>query len=108
MSRALFCGLAVAAGAVLAAQFAVRDLPASEDVLEPSTQNEVDHAIDLGEAWLERAGCTNAPDAALALRWTNGLTRAATARALVSRQRGDGRWEGTNATVTAVEILKGL
>lgn len=100
-----FVVLAVVAGA---ATFAVKTLPASEDFVEPSTQNEVDHAIDLGEAWLERVGDTNAPDAALAFAWTNGASRAAVARKLVALQRGDGRWEGTNATATAVEILKGL
>ncbi len=101
----LIAALAITAGA---ATFVVKTLPASEDFVEPSTQNEVDHALDLGEAFLARTGDTNAPNAALAFAWTNGQTRSAVARKLVALQRGDGRWEGTNATVTAVEILKGL
>jgi len=42
-------------GAILfAAAFSVQPLPQADGPLEPSVQNEVDHAIDKGERWLER------------------------------------------------------
>ena len=41
-------------GAILfAAAFSVQPLPQADGPLEPSVQNEVDHAIDKGEQWLE-------------------------------------------------------
>ena len=39
---------------MIAAAFSVQPLPQADGPLEPSVQNEVDHAIDLGEKWLER------------------------------------------------------
>ncbi len=96
---------------LLAAAFAVRPLPQAEDPLEPSVQNEVDHALDRAEAWLaSRAAETNAPPRGDLFR-TNGLSRARIALRLVSLQRGEGWWlTPTNAAPTrlAVEILKGL
>ena len=42
-------------GAILfAAAFSVQPLPQADGPLEPSVQNEVDHAIDKGEWWLEK------------------------------------------------------
>ena len=68
---------------------------ANADVLEPSVQNEVDHAI-------ARAP-TNAPPAAAWRPATNGLSRTAVAIRLVSAQRADGRWfDGTNDVTAAV------
>ena len=37
-----------------AAVFSVQPLPQADGPLEPSVQNEVDHAIDKGEQWLEK------------------------------------------------------
>ena len=75
----------------------------SEDVLEPSVQNEVDHAIAMGE----KALGTNVVEV---LVGTNSLTATQKAIRLVSSQRSDGRWfVGTNdVTAVAVEILKNL
>jgi len=76
------------------------------DVLEPSVQNEVDHA--LARAPMEGAerveGVERAPFP------TNGMSRTDIAIRLVSEQRSDGRWRvGTNdVTAAAVEILKSL
>lgn len=42
-------------GAILfAAAFSAQPLPQADGPLEPSVQNEVDHAIDNGERWLEK------------------------------------------------------
>lgn len=84
------------------------------DVLEPSVQNEVDHALSLAPtnvvAFAEapeslRLFCTTND-----VFCTNGATRTDVAIRLVSSQRADGRWLcGTNdVTSAAVEILKGL
>lgn len=111
-------------------------LPAlvSEDVLEPSVQNEVDHAVSMApaDAW---TAATNAVPVAVRMPapcpvcgsrpslpvpapdrpapdWfgTNGLSATAIALKLVSSQRPDGRWTvGTNdVTVTALRILNTL
>ena len=107
-------GLAI----LFAASFGIQPLPQPDGPLEPSVQNEVDHAIALGERWLAAhvsavAGrppyqgcCTNAD-----LFATNGLTREGIAIKLISSQRAGGWWlMETNAAPTrlAVEILKGL
>ena len=39
---------------MIAAAFSVQPLPQADGPLEPSVQNEVDHAIDKGERWLEK------------------------------------------------------
>ena len=39
---------------MFAAAFSVQPLPQADGPLEPSVQNEVDHAIDKGERWLEK------------------------------------------------------
>lgn len=91
---------------ILALTLSVQPL-ADEDCLEPSIQNEVDHALSIAP--------TNAPpvDAAFAATdplGTNALSKTAIAIALVSAQGGEGRWmAGTNdVTRLAVEILEGL
>ena len=95
---------------LFAATIGVRPMPRPEGPLEPSVQNEVDHAVDLAEAWLARHSDTNA-----VLRddlfKTNGLSREKIALRLISSQRGEGWWTTpTNAAPTklALEILKGL
>ena len=87
---------------ILAATLSLQPL-VSEDVLEPSVQNEVDHAIAMGE----KALGTNVVEV---LVGTNSLTATQKAIRLVSSQRSDGRWfVGTNdVTAVAVEILKNL
>ena len=115
-------GLAI----LFAATFGIQPLPQPDGPLEPSIQNEVDHAVALGERWLAAAasarrpcqgGGTNA--AAVAGRppyqgdlfATNGLTRERIAIKLISSQRAGGWWlMETNAAPTrlAIEILKGL
>jgi len=77
----------------------------SEEVLEPSVENEVRHALARSP--------TNSPPATAevqsrAFAWTNGLGRSAVAVRLVSKQRADGRWLcGTNdVTSAAVRILE--
>ena len=122
-------------GAILfAAVFSVQPLPQADGPLEPSVQNEVDHAIDMGERWLEKnfkvdkefKGLNDLndfkdfndlkdlkllKDLKAQLGLTNGQTRAEIALKLVSSQRGGGWWlVETNAAPTrlAVEILKGL
>ena len=39
---------------VFAVAFSVQPLPQADGPLEPSVQNEVDHAIDMGERWLDK------------------------------------------------------
>lgn len=96
---------------LFAAAFAVRPLPQADDPLEPSLQNEVDHALARAAAWLAaRPAETNAPPQGDFFK-TNALPRAQIALRLVSAQRGEGWWAmPTNAAPTrlAVEILKGL
>lgn len=95
---------------LFAAAFAVRPLPRADGPLEPSIQNEVDHALDRAAAWLGRHADTNALSQDDLFK-TNGLPRERIALRLVSTQRGAGWWlTPTNAAPTklAVEILKGL
>ena len=95
----------------LAATFPVRMIPQEDEVLEPSIQNEVDHAIDRGEAWLAASQLTNRLERVQDLFSTNALTREKIALKLISSQKGEGWWvTPTNAAPTrlALEILKGL
>ena len=81
----------------------------SPDVLEPSVQNEVDHAR--ARAAASATNAWTAADAAFArLYETNGLTATDAAIRLVSAQRPDGRWlSGTNdVTAAAVRTLDRL
>ena len=111
--------------AILAsAAFYVRPLPQADGPLEPSVQNEVDHAVDMGERWLaghsvgratgrmaDRRPQTVDRDVLAGLGLTNGMSRVDVALKLVSSQRSGGWWlTETNAVPTclAVEILKGL
>ena len=94
---------------LFAATFGAQPLVREESPLEPSVQNEVDHAINLGERWLARHSDTNTVSGDYFA--TNGLTRAAIALKLISGQRGGGYWVfETNAAPTrlALDILKGL
>ncbi len=117
---------------MFAAAFSVQPLPQADGPLEPSVQNEVDHAIDRGERWLEkdfkgadmnvgkgtrpacpqpREVCDPADALKAQLGLTNGQSRAEVALKLVSTQKGGGWWlTETNAAPTrlAIEILKGL
>lgn len=95
---------------LFAATIGVRPMPQADGPLEPSVQNEVDHAVDLAEAWLARHSDTNAVPRDDLFK-TNGLPRERIALKLISAQRGEGWWMmSTNAAPTklAVEILKGL
>lgn len=101
-------GLAIMFAAVCGFQ----PLPQPDGPLEPSIQNEVDHAVSIGERWLAShasAACTNLPSGDLFA--TNGLTRERVAIKLISSQRSGGWWlVETNSAPTrlALEILKGL
>ena len=104
----MWCGLLLSV--TLTAQPTV-----SPDVLEPSVQNEVDHArARAPRGRTPQAEATNACTAAMAdfarLYETNGLTATDAAIRLVSTQRPDGRWlVGTNdVTAAAVRILDRL
>ena len=94
--------------------FTVRPL-VDRDVLEPSVQNEVDHALARAPTNLTAAAARAATNltarAAKDVFGTNGLDATAVALKLVTLQRADGRWylDGTNdVTAAAVEILKSL
>ena len=108
-------GLAI----LFAASLGIQPLPQPDGPLEPSVQNEVDHAVALGERWLVAvAGRPSRPDAHSAtnvpsgdLFATNGLTRERIAIKLISSQRAGGWWlaeTNTAPTRLALQILKGL
>lgn len=98
---------------ILALSLAVQPL-ADEDVLEPSVQNEVDHALSIAPAVTNLAPCVVSNLMKTAANGdifaTNGLSRTAIAIRLVSSQKRDGRWfVGTNdVTFAALEILRTL
>ncbi len=113
---------------IFAVTFGVQPLPQEDGPLEPSIQNEVDHAVVMGERWLEK-NATNVVDVVKVGDWfaTNGLTRQQKALKLVTSQRAGGYWSVTNlvvekrggdvvtnrvpaavSTKLAVDILKGL
>ena len=79
-----------------------------EEILEPSVQNEVDHALNMAptNSIEKSAACA----AFLELYRTNALSATDAAIELVSRQRSDGRWLcGTNdVTWAATAILRRL
>ena len=103
-------GLAI----LFAASVGIQPLPQPDGPLEPSIQNEVDHAVALGERWLAAHGNVARSSSASYqgdLFATNGLTRERIAIKLISSQRAGGWWlMETNAAPTrrAIEILKGL
>ena len=73
------------------------------DVLEPSVQNEVDHALSLAPS--NAFECVSFPTncAAFCHAATNGLSATDIAIKLVSSQKPDGRWmDGTNDVTSAV------
>ena len=77
-----------------------------EDVLEPSVQNEVDHA--LGRAPTNEVAVSDASVAFAALWATNGTSATDRAIALVSSQKDGGRWEfgGKDVTPVAARLLR--
>ena len=86
---------------------------ASEDVLEPSVQNEVDHALSSA---FDEAATTNAFDGAsstnavvfadIPVTWTNGLSVTEKAIRLISLQNAEGRWmDGTNDVTRSVRSI---
>ena len=92
--------LSIAIAAVITAQPL-----ANPEVLEPSVQNEVDHALSVAS--------TNAvPLTAAGLEFarfhaTNGLDATQRAISLISSQRdGSWYWHGTNVTPVAVRLLR--
>ena len=92
-----------------AAAFLVAQPLVDEDVLEPSVENEVVHA--LARAPTNPPPCAvSRAEAVAALLGTDRLDATARAIRLVSSQRADGRWfAGTNdVTSVAVELLGGV
>lgn len=86
----------------------------SEDVLEPSIQNEVDHALSRSSAFDEPV--TNALTGASSTNfmsfvhipsfWTNGLSATDKAIKLISLQNAEGRWfDGTNDVTRSVRAI---
>ena len=107
---------------LLIAAFSLQPL-VSEDVLEPSVQNEVDHAIAVApaDAWAAATNdvltavapaqcCATNASISVDVFGTNGLSATAVALKLGSAQRSDGRWVvGTNdVTSGALRILRDL
>ena len=89
-----------------AAAFMVAQPLVDEDVLEPSVENEVAHALAMAPT--NHPPCAvSREEAVAALLGTNRLDATARAVRLVSSQRADGRWlAGTNdVTSVAVELL---
>ena len=128
MRAVLATGLIAVAGVLFAAGIALPVVSGEDAPLEPSIQNEVDHALYLGEKWLADFAKTNAAAWACAtntacttnLFATNSLTREQIALKLVRSQRAYGFWlDPRDASVTnrvtvqyatrlAVSILSGL
>lgn len=80
----------------------------SEEVLEPSVQNEVDHALSRAFDYVSFTGTVH--HAEIPADWTNGLSASAKAIKLISLQTAEGRWlSGTNdVTRSARSILQSL
>lgn len=87
---------------------------ASEDVLEPSIQNEVDHALSRSSAFDEPAtnvtACASSTNSAsfanIPSSWTNGMNATAKAIKLISLQNAEGRWlDGTNDVTRSVRAI---
>jgi hypothetical protein len=93
----------------LAAVLVVAQPLADDDVIEPSIENEVCHALCLAPTNLPPVAIAR-EEAVLSLLGTNSLSATEMAIRLVSSQRSDGRWfAGTNdVTAVAVELLEAL
>ncbi len=84
------------------------------DVLEPSVQNEVDHALNVAPtnvvSFVQLPIETRLYYSTNDVFKTNGLTKTDVAIKLISSQKSDGRWRlGTNdVTSVALEILRSL
>ena len=108
-SRKFFLSAAVAASGAIWTPLPPQDA----EFLEPSIQNEVDHAVSRADAALAaETASTSRTDGVCATLpiATNGLDKAEMAIRLVSCQRADGRWfSGTNdVTRTVLELLRSL
>ena len=91
---------------ILAAAVLITAQPlADEDVLEPSVQNEVDHALYLAPE--DTVPVSEESVAFAALYATNGMPATARAIALVSSQK-EGRWTyaGRDVTPAACRLLR--
>lgn len=79
----------------------------NEEVLEPSVQNEVDHALN--QASTNAVPLTAAGEDFARLYETNGMDATRRAIALVSAQKdGCWYWKGTNVTPVAVRLLRDI
>ncbi len=77
---------------------------ANEEILEPSVQNEVDHALSVVPT--NAVPLTAAARDFARLYETNGMSATRRAIALVSAQKdGSWFWQGTNVTPAAVRLL---
>jgi hypothetical protein len=92
-----------------AAAFLVAQPLVDEDVLEPSVENEVVHALAMAPTNPPPCAVSRA-DAVAELLGTNSPSATERAIRLVSCQGPDGRWRiGTNdVTAVAVELLQAL
>ena len=78
---------------------------ANEEVLEPSVQNEVDHALNVAST--NAVPLTAAARDFARLYATNGMNATERATSLISSQKdGCWYWLGTNVTPVAVRILR--
>ena len=77
----------------------------SPEVLEPSVQNEVDHACARAPVGAATNVLTAAAIDFVRLYETNGLSATDAAIRLVSTQRSDGRWFAGTNDVTAAAVL---
>lgn len=102
--------LTIASIALTAATIAAIEIGSivSDEVLEPSVQNEVDHALSRAFDFASFTG--KVCHAEIPADWTNGLSATAKAIKLISLQNAEGRWlSGTNdVTRSARSILQSL
>lgn len=78
---------------------------ANAEVLEPSVQNEVDHALNVAST--NAVPLTAAARDFAKLYETNGMNATSRAISLVSSQKdGCWYWQGTNVTPVAVRLLR--
>ena len=94
---------------IAAAAFMVAQPLVDDDILEPSVENEVAHALNVAPT--NALPCAiSREEAVAALVGTNSLSATERAIRLISSQRADGRWlVGTNdATSVALDLLSTL